>query len=67
MSTQDQKQINLSKRDSEIFFAAISNPAKPNLALRKAAKEYLVRTNCSNSSFALCQNRLRFGPPDDCY
>lgn len=29
-----------SKKDSEIFFDAISNPIPPNEALTKAAKEY---------------------------
>lgn len=43
MPNNELKQINLSTRDSEIFFAAISNPAKPNKELRKAVKEYSSR------------------------
>ena len=32
-----------SKRDSKIFFDALMNPAKPNEALVKAAREYKER------------------------
>lgn len=36
----ESEKILASKRDSEIFFDAITNPPKPNEELKKAAKEY---------------------------
>lgn len=40
-----QRQIHLSRRDSERFLAALEKPAKPNAALKRASKAYreLVR------------------------
>lgn len=34
------EQVIASRRDSEIFFAAITNPGKPNKDLLSAAKDY---------------------------
>lgn len=36
----ESERVIASKKDSEIFFDAISNPTLPNKALTKAAKEY---------------------------
>ena len=37
---EEREQIIASRRDSEIFFEAITNPGKPNKDLHAAAKEY---------------------------
>jgi len=36
----ENEQVLVSKRDSEIFFEAITNPAKPNEALQLAANDF---------------------------
>lgn len=36
----ENRKVLASKRDSEIFFDAITNPPKPNAALNKAVKNY---------------------------
>ena len=37
---EEQEQIIASKKDSELFFDAITNPSKPNTQLKKAVKHY---------------------------
>ncbi len=37
---EENEQIIVSRKDSEIFFNAITNPVKPNKELLSAAKEY---------------------------
>ncbi len=41
---EERERVIVTKRDSEIFFEAISNPAEPNEELQLAAKKYKDQT-----------------------